>query len=98
MRPSLNLEIIHERLDTISTLLHPENADTLNILVKELKSVSNMRVTMINLRKGISCGLNKYGGVSKNVWAGIRQVRAFLVCNIELQLPDIIFSSLRIMP
>jgi DNA mismatch repair protein MSH5 len=74
LRPSLNLGVIEERLDTVGTFVRPENADALDKLVKELQSVKNLRVIMINLRKGAGGGSGKVGGVSKNVWAGIRQV------------------------
>jgi DNA mismatch repair protein MSH5 len=74
LRPSLNLEVIEERLDVISAFLRPENADTIGVLVRDLQSVRNMRTIMINLRKGISAGIGKTGGFSKSIWAGIRQV------------------------
>lgn len=55
-------------------LLRPENAETMNSLVKELQSVKNMRTIMIGLRKGISSGFGKGSGFSTSVWAGVRQV------------------------
>ncbi|KAF2182192.1 hypothetical protein K469DRAFT_636979 [Zopfia rhizophila CBS 207.26] len=73
LRPSLNLEVINERLDTISAFLRPENATPLETLVKNLQSVKNIRVIMINLRKGMGGGIGKCRGYSKSIWAGIRQ-------------------------
>jgi DNA mismatch repair protein MSH5 len=78
LRPSLNLDVIHERLDAISVFLRPENADTMTSLVKDLQSVRNMRTIMINLRKGISAGVGPSRGFSKSVWAAIRQVNIAL--------------------
>lgn len=72
LRPSLNFDVIDERLNTIAIFLRPENADTMDNLVKDLKSVRNIRTIMINLRKGVSSG-GKAGGFSKNVWVGLRQ-------------------------
>jgi DNA mismatch repair protein MSH5 len=74
LRPSFSLEIIDERLDAITAFLRPENADSMENLVKDLQSVRNMRTLLINLRKGVSSGSSNSGGFSKSVWAGIRQV------------------------
>jgi DNA mismatch repair protein MSH5 len=78
LRPSLNLDVINERLDTINVFLRPENAAQFDSLIKNLQFVKNMRTIMINLRKGISGGGGNSGGVSKNLWAGIRQVSCSL--------------------
>jgi DNA mismatch repair protein MSH5 len=72
LRPSVNLEVINGRLDTISFLLRAENMDAMDELIKNLSKVKNMRTTMINLRKGVSgTGAGKKG-VSNFIWAGIR--------------------------
>jgi DNA mismatch repair protein MSH5 len=76
LRPSLNSDIINERLDAVATFVHPENAEILEILVKNLKYVSNMRATLLNLRKGSSGG--QRFGYSKNIWSSIPQVPADL--------------------
>lgn len=70
----MNNDVIDERLDTISVFLRPDNADAMNNLVKDLKSVRNIRTIMTNLHKGVSNGGAKSGGFFKNVWVGIRQV------------------------
>ncbi|KAF2495890.1 hypothetical protein BU16DRAFT_560749 [Lophium mytilinum] len=72
LRPSLNLDVIHERLETISIFVRPENAEPLEMLVKSLQSIKNIRVIMINLRKGVGGGPAKGGGIAKSIWAGIR--------------------------
>ncbi|KAJ9647903.1 chaperone ATPase hsp78 [Coniosporium tulheliwenetii] len=74
LRPSLNLQVINERLDTISVFFQPENATPLDTLVKNLRSIKNIRLVMINLRKGISGGSGKGGGVARGAWSSIRQV------------------------
>lgn len=73
LRPSLNPQVINERLETIGVFLRVENAAPLESLVKNLQSVKNIRAIMINLRKGVGGGLGKGGGISRSVWAGIRQ-------------------------
>lgn len=74
LRPSLNVDVINQRLDTIHTFLRPENASALDTLVDSLKAVGNMRAIMINLRKGVDGGTGKRGNFSSSVWASIRRV------------------------
>ncbi|KAF1817124.1 hypothetical protein P152DRAFT_486517 [Eremomyces bilateralis CBS 781.70] len=70
LRPSLSLEIIHERQHSISVFLSPENSAHVQSLVAHLKQVQNIRVTLVKLRKGISGGSNKR--VSRTVWSTLR--------------------------
>jgi len=76
LRPSLNLDIINERLETITTLLRPDNEAPMRELVKIMKNVGNMRVMMISLRKGIGGAAKRQGGFSRSVWSTIRGVRS----------------------
>ncbi|KAI5203627.1 hypothetical protein E4T39_04014 [Aureobasidium subglaciale] len=72
LRPSTNLEVIDERLDTISVLLCTENTEQTGALTRNLSKIKNMRTVMISLRKGISgTGLGKKG-TPNFIWAGIR--------------------------
>ncbi|KAF2761501.1 hypothetical protein EJ05DRAFT_174055 [Pseudovirgaria hyperparasitica] len=73
LRPSLNLEVINERLRTIGVLTRPENATVLDNLVSHLKAIKNMRMVIISLRKGVSGTSNKSSGIGRNVWISIRQ-------------------------
>ncbi|KAH3979586.1 hypothetical protein HBH70_150560 [Parastagonospora nodorum] len=72
LRPSLNLDIINERLETISTLLRPDNETPMRDIVKIMKNVGNMRVMMISLRKGIGGAAKRQGGFSRSVWSTLR--------------------------
>ncbi|KAI7321938.1 hypothetical protein KC315_g8978 [Hortaea werneckii] len=72
VRPSLNINIISERLQTISVLLRPDNAEHLDHIVEHLAKVKNMRIVTVNLRKGVSSGLKKNRGVNNSVWPSIR--------------------------
>ena len=84
LRPSLDIEIINERLDTVSAFLHPENEAVMDALESELRSIRNMRTILIKLRKGLGGrttnfkALGNNRGVSKSVWAGIREARGLL--------------------
>jgi DNA mismatch repair protein MSH5 len=73
LRPSLNLDVINERQRAIGVLLRPDNTIELDELVKNLRPIKNIRVIMINLRKGMSGGSPK-GGILKPIWSTIRQV------------------------
>lgn len=72
LRPSTNLEVINERLDSISFLLRTENTEQMETLIKNLSSIKNMRTVMINLRKGINGNGPSQRGPSNSIWAGIR--------------------------
>ena len=75
LRPSLDPNIINERLNTVETMLRPNNQATLNDLVKGLKQIRNMKSIMIHLRKGVSAGSGGTGGSIKNgVWGTISRV------------------------
>lgn len=74
VRPSLNLDVINERLDAVDVLVRPENGTAMQDLVQCLKNISNMRVVLINLRKGIGASSKGKGGFSKSVWKSIRGV------------------------
>ncbi|KAI9699119.1 MAG: MutS protein msh5 [Candelina mexicana] len=89
LRPSLNINIINERLDSISVFLRPDNEAPLMNLVKSLKQVKNIRVVMIQLRKGVSGGSGMGGGIARGVWAGIHQF-AYHTLKIRDALKEII--------
>ncbi|KAG9944714.1 hypothetical protein KCU85_g7785, partial [Aureobasidium melanogenum] len=72
LRPSINMDVINERLDTISFLLRAENSEQMETLIKNLSKIKNMRTVMIKLRKGISdAGVSKRGPPNF-IWSGIR--------------------------
>lgn len=89
LRPSLNLDVINERLDTVATFLRPENNTSLDTIVSIMKNVGNMRVMMINLRKGIGGSTKGKGGFTKSVWSSIRGF-AFHCLKIKDTLQDVL--------
>lgn len=75
LRPSLDLEVINERLDTVSVFLRPDNSGVLDSIVKSLGQIKNMKTVVIHLRKGISNGIGKgTSGIKSGVWSSIRSV------------------------
>ena len=74
LRPSLDIDVIVERQNTTSVFLRPDNNIHLEEITKSLKQIKNMRTVMIHLRKGISNGVSKTGGVRNGVWSSLRLV------------------------
>lgn len=72
LRPSLELDVINKRLDAISTFLRPDNSAPTDQLVQSLKRIKNMRVVVVNLRKGVSAGPGQKRGITSGLWATIR--------------------------
>ncbi|RJE19961.1 hypothetical protein PHISCL_07701 [Aspergillus sclerotialis] len=69
LRPSVDISVINERHNFISTFLRPDNCSPLNKISKSLKHIKNIRPVMINLRKGVSTGSAKITGFKTTVWA-----------------------------
>lgn len=80
LRPSTNIDTINARLDAVSTFVRPENASTLDALVQNMKSIGNMRMMMISLRKGIAGSVPGRNGLSRSVWTSLRGVRIAHSC------------------
>ena len=75
LRPSLDLDVIRERQDTISVFLRPDNEVYLDGLCKAMPPIKNMRTVIIYLRKGISGGTTRGNGMKSGVWSVLRGVR-----------------------
>lgn len=84
LRPSLDPAVINERLETVSTFLRPDNSNSMNSIVKSLRQIKNMKTVMIHLRKGISSGLSKWGGIKSGVWSSLRSVSDTVYCGVLL--------------
>lgn len=74
LRPSLNIDMVNERLDAVSTFARAENTSILDTLVQNMKSIKNMRTTMINLRKGVGGSAPGNSGLSRGIWSSLREV------------------------
>lgn len=75
LRPTLDLAIISERQRSISVLLQPDNAESLQQSTSILRKIRNLRTTITQLRKGIdfpSMGQS----FDRGVWGTIRSFTA----------------------
>jgi DNA mismatch repair protein MSH5 len=73
LRPSLDLNLIQERHNTIVVLLRPDNAEALNIIAHSLKRIKNIRTVLIHLMKGVSAASSKGGAIKQGVWGSLQQ-------------------------
>lgn len=71
LRPSTDLAIIEERLNTISVMLRPENTPALEKISKCLRKVKDIRTVVIHMQKGIS-DVGKRKSVGRGVWANVQ--------------------------
>lgn len=71
LRPSTNMEVIEERLNTLNILLRPENSTSLDSINRSLKHIKDIRSVVIHLQKGIN-DLGKGNNIFRGVWANIR--------------------------
>ncbi|KXS95611.1 hypothetical protein AC578_10391 [Pseudocercospora eumusae] len=82
LRPSMNMEIINERHNTLGLFLQPENLGVLDRLSKTLKGVKNMRIVTTNLRKGNSSGPDNRGkAIPASAWYSLH---GFLYCCLSI--------------
>ncbi|KAJ0121776.1 hypothetical protein J7T55_008943 [Diaporthe amygdali] len=54
LRPSTDVELIHERQQTISVLLRPENGADIDNIGKLLRRIKNIKHNLLQLKKGIN--------------------------------------------
>lgn len=81
LRPSIDLDLIHERQRTIATLLRPENAQVLSSMVKMLKKIRNVKTSILHLHKGVDLP-SRIRSVKKGVWMALSR---FALVSIELR-------------
>ncbi|KAI0125765.1 muts domain V-domain-containing protein [Xylariales sp. AK1849] len=72
LRPSIDIDLIKGRQQTISFFLRPEHANTFIGLTKDLRKVKNMRSVITHLRKGVDSPGRKVS-VANNVWAALQR-------------------------
>ncbi|OBT79203.1 hypothetical protein VF21_01764 [Pseudogymnoascus sp. 05NY08] len=73
LRPSLDLNLIQERHNTIAIFLRPGNAEALNIIIQSLKRIKNIRTVLIHLMKGVSAPASKGGAIKQGIWGSLQQ-------------------------
>ncbi|KAI8936520.1 hypothetical protein NX059_006924 [Plenodomus lindquistii] len=89
LRPTVNIDIIDDRLHTVSVLVRPDNESALQELVQNLKNIGNMRVILMNLKKGVSGPTQGRAGLKRSVWVAIRAF-SFFALKIKDALQDIL--------
>ena len=72
-QPTMDLNTINERLDSIETLMKPENEIHIKNITKNLRHIKNLRTVIANLRKGIN-NLSNRQGISSSAWSALRSV------------------------
>ena len=72
-RPTLDLEIIYERQNTISVLIKADNEAALKDITRNLGFIRNMRAVLVHLKKGINNASSK-ATIRSSVWSNIRLV------------------------
>ncbi|KFX88111.1 hypothetical protein V490_07834 [Pseudogymnoascus sp. VKM F-3557] len=73
LRPSLDLNLIQERHNTIAILLRPDNTEALNIITHSLKRIKNIRTVLIHLMKGVSAPASRGGAIKQGIWGSLQQ-------------------------
>ncbi|KUJ20542.1 uncharacterized protein LY89DRAFT_578807 [Mollisia scopiformis] len=72
LRPSTDLNVIRERLSTISVLLRPDNSTLLGKISRSLKKIKDLRSVMIHLQKGISDTPGQKNAFRRGPWGSIQ--------------------------
>ncbi|KAI1304784.1 putative MSH5 protein [Xylaria venustula] len=100
LQPSTDIDLIHERQQTISFFLRPSNADALCGIRKDLRRIKDMKSVMLLLRKGIDIVGRKIT-VANNVWAILQkfaayslQLRESLRALVDAQMVDVVKKAI----
>ncbi len=72
LRPSTDLAVIRERLQTLGVLLKPENSTALENVGQDLKSIKDLRTVVVHLQKGICNPSRRANSIRNGVWANIQ--------------------------
>lgn len=81
LRPSMDIDLIHERQKTISAFLRPDNSEAIDLIRKRLRRIKNIKASFLTLKRGA----NMAGGraaVAQGTWATLQ---AFSAYSIELR-------------
>ncbi|RKF63192.1 MutS protein-like protein 5 [Erysiphe neolycopersici] len=72
LRPTINLNVINERLKVIRVLLMPENSHYLEKVHQNLKMIKDIRTVVLHLQKGISDISGKGNVFRRGVWGSLQ--------------------------
>ena len=87
LRPSTDLSVIGERLDTIGILLRSDNSALLQSIGKSLKRIKDIRTVIIHLQKGV-CSQSSV--IRQGVWGNLQtfMFQALTVLDTVRQLSE----------
>lgn len=81
LRPSVDLDLIHERQRTISTFLRPENSAEMGHIGTRLRKIKNIKTYLLQLKKGADLAGGR-GTIERGTWTTLQ---AFSAYSIELR-------------
>lgn len=81
LRPSIDLELIHERQRTISLFLRPENYADVDHICRLLRRIKNIKSCLLLIKKGASISGSR-AAVDRSTWSNLQ---AFSAYTIELR-------------
>ena len=91
LRPTLDLGVINERLESVAILSRSDNHAYVKIIEKNLNAIRDIRMVLVHLRKGISDGMSK-GGIRSGIWSSLRLVSDYR----SMRKPCLHYDSLHI--
>ncbi|KAH9865563.1 hypothetical protein J1614_009148 [Plenodomus biglobosus] len=71
-------------------LVRPDNESALHDLVQNLKNIGNMRIILMNLKKGVSGSTQGIARLSRSVWVAIRSVNFITSPELGTKISEII--------
>lgn len=81
LRPSIDLDLIHERQRTISVFLRPDNSADVGHICKLLRKIKNIKSCLLLIKKGVSLSGSR-SAIDRSTWATLQ---AFSAYTIELR-------------
>lgn len=81
LRPSLDLDLIHERQRTISMFLRPDNCASVGLICKRLRKIKNIKNHLMQLKKGAGLA-GGHSTIDRGTWTTLQ---AFSAYSIELR-------------
>lgn len=76
LRPSTDIELIHERQQSISVLLRPENGADIDDIGKLLRRIKNIKHDLLQLKKGTNLPSGRIS-IERGTWASLQAFCAF---------------------
>lgn len=81
LRPSVDLDLIHERQRTITAFLRPENSEAIDLISRRLRKIKNIKTYLVLLKRGANLASGQ-NAVARGTWATLQSFSAY---SIELR-------------